>query len=217
MDYYELVRGPCAIFAFTIFGVGVPARFLYIFFRAKGQPILYPRQMARDGARALLAGFLPGRATYMHQQPFFTAATFIFHICLLLTPLFLLAHVVLWYESWELLWWDLPDLAADMMTILVILGCLFFLLRRLIQAEARAVTRPADYVVLALVLLPFLSGFMAGHQWGPYRFFLVLHILSGELLLIYLPFSKLIHMILFPFTRSHLGAQFGKAMQGNQW
>jgi len=46
---------------------------------------------------------------------------------------------------------------------------------------------------------------------------LVLHVISGDILLLVFPFSRLFHMILFFFTRASLGSEFGPMVQGGEW
>ena len=153
----------------------------------------------------------------MRKQPLLTVMTYTFHLCVIILPVFLLAHIVLWYESWEIQWWSLPDLLADLMTYWVLLSCGYFFYRRLTVPEVRQVTRPADHGLLALIFLTFLTGFFAYHQWGPYRPVLILHIISSEILLVILPFSKLGHMLSFAFSRAFMGAEFGKHMKARDF
>jgi len=60
------------------------------------------------------------------------------------------------------------------------------------------------------------------HQFGDYTFWLYTHILSGELLLIAIPFTNLYHIVGFFLSRGQLGADFGikrayKAKGGFAW
>ncbi len=55
------------------------------------------------------------------------------------------------------------------MTLVVIFGGLFFVLRRIAAPEVRNVTTGRDYLLLLLVVAPFVTGFVAHHQWLPYR------------------------------------------------
>jgi len=79
------------------------------------------------------------------------------------------------------------------------------------------VTFLSDYVLLAVVMLPFLTGFLAYHQLGPYRPMLILHILAGEIMLVAIPFSRLSHMFFFFFTRVYMGSEFGKVRNARDW
>ena len=217
MDYYELVRGPFAWIALIVFILGSVYRIAELLARGKKEKTLYPLQSVKDAVRSILHGVIPFGATYMRNQPVFTIITFIFHICVVILPIFLLAHIVLWYESWKFFWWSIPDILAEIMTILVILSCLYFFVRRRVVPEVKMVTRPGDQILLLIILLPFLTGFFAYHQWGPYRPMLILHILSGEILLVSIPFSKLVHMIMFVFARAYMGSEFGKVVGTREW
>ena len=217
MDVYELVRGPFAWVALTIFFAGSLFRIISSLVTGKKEPALYPATSFKDGIRSILHGLIPFGSIYMRRQPFFAVVTIGFHLCVIIVPLFLLAHIVVWYESWQILWWSLPDLLADLMTVWVILACIYFLVRRWVVPEVKKVTRMADVLLLAVILLTFLTGFLSYHQWGPYRPILILHVIAGELLLIAIPFSKLGHMLSFMSSRAYMGAEFGKVLNAREW
>ena len=217
MDVYELVRGPFAWAALIIFVAGSLFRLISMLATGKKETVLYPATTIKDTIRSIVHGLLPFGSNYMRRQPVFAIVTIGFHLCVIILPLFLLAHVVLWYESWQILWWSLPDLAADLMALWVILACIYFLVRRWAVPEVKKVTRPADILLPAIVLVTFLTGFLAYHQWGPYRPMLISHVLAGELLLIVIPFSKLAHMLFFMFSRAYMGAEFGKVLTAREW
>jgi len=143
--------------------------------------------------------------------------TFAFHICLLFVPIFLLAHIVLWDESWNISWWSISDSVADIMAVIVIAGCVFFLMRRVVSPEVKFVTSASDFVILAIVAAPFITGFLAYHQWFGYKFMLILHMLTGEIMLAAVPFTRLSHMLFFPFTRAYMGSEFGAVRHSKDW
>jgi nitrate reductase gamma subunit len=217
MDVYELVRGPFAWIAFVTFALGSLYRIIFLLLTGKKEAVPNYSKSANDAARSILHGLLPFGSTYMRQQPLFTIVTFLFHLCVVILPIFLLAHIVLWYESWGILWWSLPDMLADAMTLWVMLACLYFIVRRLFVPEVKQVSRPGDFVLLITILLIFLSGFLAYHQWGPYRPILILHVISSEILLMALPFSRLGHMLFFYFSRAYMGAEYGKILKVRDW
>ena len=217
MDIYELVRGPLAWVALIVFALGSLYRIVFLLYTGKKETVLDSSRNTAGAVRSILHGLIPFGSTYMRRQPLFTIISFIFHLCVIILPVFLLAHIVLWYESWEIQWWSLPDLPADLMAIWVILACVYFLYRRLTIPEVKQVTRPADFGLLSVIFLTFLTGFLAYHQWGPYRPILILHIFSSEILLVVLPFSKLGHMLFFVFSRAYMGSEFGKHMKARDW
>ncbi len=217
MDVYELVRGPLAWIALILFFLGSLYRIVYLFYSGKKEAVLDVPANTKNAARSILHGLIPFASTYMRRQPVLTVVTFIFHICVVLLPIFLLAHIVLWYESWEIQWWSLPDLLADIMALCVIAGCGYFIFRRFTITEVKQVSRPADIGLLIIIMLSFLTGFLAYHQWGPYRPMLIFHIITSEVLLVVLPFSKLGHMMFFSFSRAFMGSEFGKHMKAKDW
>jgi nitrate reductase gamma subunit len=217
MDIYELVRGPFAWVALIIFVTGSLYRIIAMLVTGKKEHALDPSTNFRGAVRSVLHGLIPFGSTYMRKQPLFAIITIGFHLCVILLPLFLLAHIVLWYESWQILWWSLPDFVADLMAIWVILACIYFLGRRWVVPEVKKVTRPSDILLPIIVLLTFLTGFLAYHQWGPYRPIMILHVLAGEIFLIAIPFSKLGHMLFFMFSRAYMGAEFGKVLKAREW
>jgi nitrate reductase gamma subunit len=146
-----------------------------------------------------------------------TLVTFIFHLCLLITPVFLMAHIILWEEAWHLSWFALPNPLADVMTFGVVGGCVFFLIRRLKMPEVQYVTSASDYVILAIVAAPFITGLMAYHQWFHYQVMMILHIVSGEVMLVTIPFTRLVHMLFAPLTRAYMGSEFGGIRHARDW
>jgi nitrate reductase gamma subunit len=123
----------------------------------------------------------------------------------------------LWEEAFNISWWAMPDMLADFMTIIVIGACAFFLARRLSSPEVKFVTSKSDYIILAIVVAPFITGFWAYHQWAGYKLFLLLHILSGEIMLMAIPFTRLSHMIFSPLTRAYTGSEFGAIRHAIDW
>lgn len=167
--------------------------------------------------RSLVHWMIPFGARNMRIHPVMTVAAFAFHICLLIVPIFLLSHIVMWEEAWGITWWALPPDVADVMTLIVIAACIFFLIRRFIQPEARYVTSASDYLLLALVAAPFTTGFYCNLQLPGYKAAFIAHMLSGEILLVAIPFSRLRHMLYAVFTRSYIGSEFGGVRHARDW
>jgi len=184
---------------------------------AKKDKVIYPYMSLKYGLRSIIHWIIPFASTNMRKRPVMTIMTFTFHICLVLTPILLLSHNILWYQSWKISWWTLPEATTDIMTVIVIAASIFFLMRRLVLSEVRFVTFPSDYLLLAIAAAPFLTGLVAYHQWLPYKTMLILHILSGEIMLIAIPFTRLSHMFYFLFTRAYMGSEFGAVRNSKDW
>lgn len=208
---HEFLSGPALYTTFAIFigGLIIRAAFLIGISRGKDQ-VFYDHFKWGWALRSVFAWLLPMGSRSLRTQPALAIAFFLFHICLLATPIFLAAHNILW-EGWA--GWSLPTLpgiVADVMTIIVLACVVFLFLRRLIQPEVRILSTLWDYILLLLTAAPFATGILAQYQiGGPYDLMMVLHILSAEILMIIVPFSKLGHMILFFFTRAFIGVDMG--------
>jgi nitrate reductase gamma subunit len=68
-----------------------------------------------------------------------------------------------------------------------------------------------DYLVWGVTFLVVLSGYLAYHRViNPYPLALGIHILTAEIFLIVLPFTKLIHIFTAVIARWYNGASFGR-------
>ncbi len=214
---YEIIRGPLVWIAFGIFFAGTLYKLISVGLLARKEKTVYPTMSARFGLRSILHWIVPfaNRTTRLH--PGFTVVSFLFHICLLLTPLLVMGHAVLWEESWGISWWSLPPMLADGMTLMVVGGGVFFMLRRIAAPQVRNVTSWSDFAIVLLVIAPFLTGFIAHHQWLPYKPMLIIHIVTGCLWLVAIPFTRLAHMIWFIFSRAYMGSEFGSVRHARDW
>ncbi|OGR04588.1 MAG: nitrate reductase [Deltaproteobacteria bacterium RIFOXYA12_FULL_61_11] len=214
---YEFVTGPLALAAILIFFFGSAGRIAAMLLLAKKDKVVYPYLNLHYGLRSLFHWVLPFGARNMRMHPFFTVFSFLFHIGVLALPLFLRAHLVMWERATGLTAPALPEALADTLTVIVLLVCFFFLLRRIVSPEVRYVTTAGDYLLLLLVAAPFITGFLATHQWTEYRPALLFHVLLAELLLVLLPFTRISHMLFFPLTRMYMGAEFGAVRHSKDW
>jgi len=215
---YKFVSGPMVWVAFGIFICGGLYRiFTLLTLARQKESFIFSYMSLKYSLRSLLHWSLPFGATNMRKNPVMTMVTFTFHFCVLITPLFLLAHVLLIEESWGISWWTLPGWLSDLMTLGVLAGCLYFLCRRLFLAQVKFATSASDYWLLVIVAAPFVTGFLAYHQWFAYPAIMILHVVCGEIMLIAIPFTRLSHMLFAPFTRAYLGSEFGGVRQAKDW
>jgi nitrate reductase gamma subunit len=213
----QLVRGPLVWVAFAAFAGGLLWQLVSRLRLARQDKVVYAYWNARAGLRSVLHWVIPGGSRNMRLRPFFTALSFSFHACLLLTPLLAVGHAVLWRQSWGVSWWSLPAKVADAMTLWVIVAGVVFFLRRLASPEVRNVSTLRDHLVLLLVVAPFLTGFLAHHQVLPYRAMVMLHIVTGAAWLVAIPFTRLSHALWFLFTRSYMGSESGAVRHARDW
>jgi len=215
---YVFLTGPALWITFIIFIGGLILRLAYLFGLSRERDRVFYNHMSFSWAmKSILHWLIPWGSVSLRLQPVFSLVFFVFHVCLLGVPLFLLAHNMLWEEAFGFGLWSLPDVWADILTVILI-GCAIFLfVRRLVRLEVRILTTLWDYTVLVLTTLPFVTGFLAYHQQGPYEVMLLLHVVFAEILLIVIPFSKLGHIILFFFTRAFIGFEMGGRRGARPW
>lgn len=214
---YDFVSGPLVWIAFILFFGGLIYRFVRMLMTAKKDKVVYPYMSLKYGLRSLLHWVVPFGSRNMRMRYEMTIVTFLFHICLVLLPIFLTAHVVMFASAWGVKWPTLSAGIADILTVIVIFAGVFFLVRRLMLPEVRYVTFAMDYVLLAIALAPFVTGFMARMQWLDYDVMLIIHMIAGCLMLAAIPFTRLSHMLFFPFTRAYMGSEFGYVRHARDW
>jgi nitrate reductase gamma subunit len=211
---YDFVTGPLVWLSFAIFFVGLIVRTV-LYIRGldwKLDRVTYSENTSfgvRGAVRSILFWLFPFGTRSWRNNPWFTLWVFMMHIGLLLTPIFLLGHSVLMRERLGFGFWSLPEGMADVLTILVIVAVIFLTLRRIALPEVRLMTTIYDYLLLAIAVAPFVTGYVASHGTSDYTFWIIAHVLSGEILLIAIPFTKLSHFVLFFLSRAQLGMDYG--------
>jgi nitrate reductase gamma subunit len=183
----------------------------------KKDGVVWEYMNLRYALRSIIRWLTPYGTVNMRKKPIMTFVTFAFHLCAVLAPIFLYAHMILVKEAFDFGWWSFSDTVADIMTLIVILGCLFFLLRRVTLREVRYLTSASDFVLLFIVAAPFITGFWAYHQWAGADWMTIVHMLTGEIMLAAIPFTRLSHMFFFPFTRGYIGSEFGAVRFTKDW
>ena len=77
-------------------------------------------------------------------------------------------------------------------------------------AVLKLLSGPGDFLSLVITALPLATGLLASaHLGARYETLLALHLLSISLFLVWMPFSKLMHMMLFMPSRKRLGSKLG--------
>ena len=216
MDFYSFVEGPLLWVAFLTFIIGSLIRAIMFFSESlKKDKIIY-QYFSWKYIFATFGRWMLPLNKDVAKNPVFTILAYIFHVCLIVVPIWLSGHITLWEESrFEWSWTSMPDGLADWMTLIFLAIALFFLLRRIISADIRLISTFSDYFLLIVTALPFLTGYFLTHGTLDDIAFLsdnmqVIHMLSGELMLILIPFTKLSHFILFFFSRGASGIEFGR-------
>jgi nitrate reductase gamma subunit len=131
---------------------------------------------------------------------------YVFHIGLAIIVFLFEPHIILIRDLTGLSWPGLPSQVIDLVSVITIGAMLVVLADRIKNPVKRYLSTFADWFTWTLTFLPVLTGWMAvQHLLLPYTTMLALHILSVELLLIVLPFTKLFHAFTVFGSRWYLG------------
>ncbi|OFW41422.1 MAG: hypothetical protein A3J29_19195 [Acidobacteria bacterium RIFCSPLOWO2_12_FULL_67_14b] len=202
--WIEWARGPVFIFSFSFMVLGL-ARHVALTVWEAG------RTMRRAGDRSLPLVAI-GRATLKWLFPagaiarnaLFSSTSVLFHAAILVVPIFLAGHIALWTRAFGIGWPAIPNGVADVLTLLAIVTAVALAVQRLTARATRAISRPSDHLVLLAVALPFATGFLTMHPaLNPFSFesTMLLHVMSGNLVLVLMPLTKLSHAVLLPGTQ----------------
>jgi len=216
MDFFAFVEGPLLWIAFFTFIIGSLVRAaLFLFVSREKDKIIYQHFSWKYVLTTIGRWLLPLNKSVI-KNPVFMILAYIFHFCLIVLPIWVYQHVIYWEISrFEWSWVSLPVGLADWMTLIFLAIALFFLVRRIVSPDIRLLSTFSDYFLLIVTTLPFLTGYFSAHGTLDGILFFknnmqLLHILSGELMLILIPFTKLSHFILFFFSRSATAIEFGR-------
>ncbi len=227
MALHHLLSGPMVWIAVGVFMAGTVWQIVRFFLFTRKHP-LRPRRVAtkkntvdhekkalidRSSFKYRLTRL---RLTLPGRRPFFTLMTTFFHLSLLVLPFFIQGHTMMVGFATEIYVPALPDVLVDLLTLLTLLWVFIFFIRRMCIREVRAITSFSDFAMLGLAAAPFLTGFMAYHQFFDYRTMLVLHMAAGELMLMLIPFTRMIHMLYFFLNRFIMVHQYTLGNRGTR-
>lgn len=203
-EWIDFAKGPLFALTFLIMILGL-ARLVviqvYSLVTGKGRRLRNApwRKIASEAASWVVPvrHLIPG-------TKLFSVVSYLFHLGVLIVPLFLADHVALWERQFGV---NLPEIGhglADFLTLFTIACILILLGFRIFSRRLRSMSRQTDYALLIAILLPFASGYLAMHptyNLFPWEVMMLVHLLSAELLFVLIPFTKLAHIVLFFFDR----------------
>ena len=215
---YEFVSGPLVWLSFGIFVVGMIYKTVSLVrLTQKKDRVVFNHFSWSWSIKSIVRWLLPFGSRSMRERPGLTIITFVFHFCLLFTPIFLQAHNILWSERWGIQIPSVSEATGDLLTLFFIGAATLMVLRRIAFPDVKIVTTGYDFLLLAIVMAPFVTGYFASHNLLHYKTMLILHILSGEIMLIAIPFTKMSHIVLFFLTRAHLASEMGQRRGAPTW
>jgi nitrate reductase gamma subunit len=209
MQLLELARGPVLYFAVTVFVLGLAWRLYGIWLRPVRPDHSAPRRtdLAAAGVRAIFAKMLPPKGVKVRGAAM--ANAYAYHIGLALVVFGFGPHIAFIARYTGLSWPALPDPVFYLAAGVTIVSLFIALLARLTDPVLRLLSRFDDWFSWALTMAPMLTG-MAVIGAGAEPLPLAIHLLSLELLLVWLPFGKLAHAALVFVSRWRTGVDFAR-------
>ncbi|HSA89783.1 MAG TPA: hypothetical protein VLF42_07800 [Burkholderiales bacterium] len=207
MTLLEFARGPALALSVLVFAAGLAWRLYRIFRLPARSDYSEPRRrdLAAGGLRAIFAKMLPPRGVKIRGAQM--ANAYAYHIALALIAFGFAPHIAFVARYLGLAWPALPDAVTYIATALAILGLIYALMTRLTDGVQRLLSSFDDYFSWAVTMAPLVSGMALLPQPAPPAW-IALHLLSLELLLVWLPFGKLAHAALVFVSRWRTGADF---------
>jgi nitrate reductase gamma subunit len=222
MELLEIVRGPALAVALTVFALGTAWRLAHVLTR----PRLPDRSPPRDGAptaslgawRAVVRGMWP-RLAFRQDTILVTLNGYAFHLGLALVFFGYAPHIAFVQRLTTLTWPALPDVVMYLSAAVTLLSLLMAMALRLTDPVRQLISGPDDFISWTLTILPLLTGMavtaepsaaVLAREHVVYATPLAIHLLSVELLLVWFPFGKLMHSVLFLFSRGATGVRFSR-------
>jgi nitrate reductase gamma subunit len=204
-DLLDLARGPLFRFSLAVMLLGLLRIIALDVIAAIGT-------YRRAGDKTLPWGFIARRTLQwlfpvnrlLVRRPVYSLFSFLFHIGLLIVPIFLFAHVELWRGVLGFGWPTLPKPWADWMTLGTVVCALALVIGRMSTRESRFLSHKQDFLWPLVLLVPFATGYTCANlniSPAVYQIVMLVHVLAGEVIFVLLPFTKLAHCVLAPFSQ----------------
>jgi nitrate reductase gamma subunit len=214
-QWLEWARGPMFKFAFVVMVLGL--------FRHLVLTVIGTAQALRRAGdkkipykvvfRTTLDWLFPVKKLAEVNRPVYSVFSMVFHVGLILTPVFLLPHIDLWRHGLGFGWPSIPHVLADALTFVTLATAIGLIIGRIGHTQARSISRTQDILLPPLLMIPFITGFLAMHPaWNPvdYNVVMLVHVMSANLIFLLIPSTKLGHIILLPTAQlvSEVGWHF---------
>jgi nitrate reductase gamma subunit len=209
MSFLSLTQGPLWYIALVIFVVGVLWRLVGI--------LLIGAPADRSVARR--SGFLGAiKAILLHSVPhggnlkrtvYHFVTGYAFHVGLFVLLLFAAPHVTFIRDRLiGIGWTPLPHWGFLIAAEAAFAGLILLWIRRMTDPVMRRLSDADDHIGTWLTFIVMLTGCLAMQQ--SHESLRALHMLCVEALMVYFPFSRLMHTFTFLFSRSYTGATYGR-------
>ncbi|MFN2148800.1 MAG: hypothetical protein ACK2T2_10445 [Anaerolineales bacterium] len=210
-------RGPFFYFALLIFIGGMIYRFVRIVLLGFSSDRVPARGSKLGGVvktyakNLLILPFIPWVKGSFSRNPVMYLAGGLFHLSLFVVIFLGTAHMLVWKSLLGFGWPTLALPIVDWLAAVGIVAMLVLFINRLVNPVLKLLTGPAEWLNWGLVFIPMLTGYiMTHHLFFPYQVLFSLHMIAVDLLLIWIPASRISHFMFYFFSRTIHGTEFGK-------
>lgn len=199
MTLLEFARGPGLQWSLAIFALGVIWRLVGSFLLARKRDRSKPAgtSYVKAGLRAMLMRSAPPHELEKNIQ-FQHYSGYAWHLGFFATLLLFGPHIPFFKQFLGFGWPALPNTVILVIAGITLAILVALVVRRIVHPVMKQISSTDDWISVFLVILPFVTGFAsyAHLQIGEIRYetLLAAHILSVEAMLVWFPFSKLMHM-----------------------
>ncbi len=212
-SWIEFGRGPMFRLSFVLMTLGLLRIFVTAFVAGMNRSIMKNETSGRGGSTSGYAGQLEVTTTPISRRPLEAVVEIVFHLGVIIVPLFVAAHVIQWHKGAGFGWWELPQPVADNLTILVIILAPLLAGTRIWRhsepGSTQASLRPL------FVAIPFVTGYICVNGFvtpTTYYTSMLIHVWTGNLLMLALGFSSLADLVIVPVSDycDKIGWRFGR-------
>jgi hypothetical protein len=159
----------------------------------------------------LVLPFIPWVKRTFNKNALTYIAGGLFHLSLVLVIFFATPHMLVWKSLLGFGWPTLSFPVSDWLAAIGIIALIVLLINRLTHPVLKLLTRSPLWLNWTLVFLPFVTGYaMTHHMLFRYEVLFGLHMITVDVLLIWIPLGRISHFLFYFFSRTIHGAQAGK-------
>lgn len=220
MDLLEFARGPALWLSLAVLFIGSAWRGIGIF-RLKSKVDLSEPRSTRlmAGAMGAIIGHMIPKKEFRDTEKIGTFIAYFYHVGLAIIVFGFLPHIYFVERLTGIAWPALPAPVVYVAVAVTFVALILILMERLTDGVLRLLSNFDDYFSWFVTFLPLVTGMMVINHPFPAGAapvppldpaLLAIHLLSVELLFIWLPFGKLSHAFLVFISRGVTGSAFAR-------
>jgi nitrate reductase gamma subunit len=209
VELLQFARGPALWASAAVLVAGSLWRVLGILRLGAKPDLSEPRstRLLAGAMRGIFARMVP-RVEFRLRKKLSFWNGYVYHLGLAVIAFGYLPHLYFIERLSGLAWPPLPDAVVYVCVGLTFVSLFIALMERLTDPVRRLLSGFDDYFSWAVVVLPLATGMIAIQQSDPLP--LAIHLMSVELLFLWLPFGKLAHAFLVFASRGVTGAALAR-------